>query len=469
MAKKKKPIPVKQDVVNASAKGSRPQPAKSKPRETAARHKAIPRLDGIAQRVKPVPVVANFQPTPEHPYLIERLLTPEEVAVEYLVRQTELDDQFEKARKALKKWWPSLKKTEDFRRGHITGVSVRYRTRFGRPVSPLQVVIGVNVATKLREEYLNDGEGVLSKLPPSIYGVPVKVVEGCFEFLAPARTASFLAGSTISPKNPLKFTDDLVGGVPIAPPGKPKEFGTLGVVLSATDGSFLGLTCQHVVGNKNKPFDQRGPDTASGQPVTRPIGKVTAAIRKNHTHTKTLTTETIDCAVLGFSQPPAAFPPIVFPPAGRWVQGLSHPAGQSPVGSVVVPMFFSKTRVKAAHSIFDVYKFGSATGGVLIGRIRDVDNLFFSVNGQGFSNNFTVEHRDANQRFVTPGDSGAILALRAEVSGAPAFVAIGILFAAIDTSGSIGLACNMSQILDGLNPDIPAVQQIISWQRPSGH
>lgn len=396
---------------------------------------------------------------------MERLLLPEEVAAEYAVRQVELDRQFDDARKALRKWLPTLKRSPMYKKGDITGVCVRYRTRFGRPVSPLQVVVGVNVRTKRRAEELDPSEILptqIPKVPKKLGIVPIKVVEGSFQLIA--KKAAFLRAAGTAPKNALPFTAPIVGGAAICPPLKPTEFGTLGVVFSQDGTSFLGLTCEHVI-RPNSSVDQRGPDQG-GNFDTRSLATVQMKRFGNTEHSKTGRIETIDCSILKIDTTEPVATPVLTPPGGEyWIRGISYIDGQIPQAATAVPLYFSSIPVSNEFVAFEMWKFGAAQGELVKGKLRDSNTGFFDVGGRSFENNFTVEHNDAN-RFITPGDSGSIIALRAKVNGSLAFVAVGILFATLEENGYIGLACNMSQVLDSMKPAIHSSRIISSWQLP---
>ena len=308
--------------------------AKAPPKKTTSRKKIASQASiadefksggSIDQTTSATVVFSSLKPgsnyEPGQPFKIERLISPKEVAAEYFARSEELDSDFAEARKVLAKWWPQLKKSKDFKKGHLTGASVRFRTKFGQVVSPLQVVIGINVADKVQQGDFKQF-GITTKLPPTKNGVPVKVVEGSFELMAPV-PASVLRGSTFSPLNPLKFSDALVGGAPIFPGSSVDEYGTLGVVVSATDG-YVALTCEHVVGSTSQ-VSQRGP-VVSGNPTVRPIGRVLGTFLNDHALNGR--TETLDCAAVKLEQPltggPITLPP---PPPVSWIRGVSQPDG----------------------------------------------------------------------------------------------------------------------------------------------
>jgi predicted flap endonuclease-1-like 5' DNA nuclease len=188
----------------------------------------------------------TFQPG--QPFRIERLLEPAEVAEEQAARHDELEAEFTKAKKAIRKFLkePQIKKA--IKAAQITGVSARFRTKFGHVVSPLQVVIGVNVSKKLCP--LGLARCGLKPIAPIYDGIRVKVVEGTFEQIT---SKAFFARGNLTPKAPLPFTEEIAGGVPIAPPNDLDDFGTLALVMDITENAssvYIGLTCDHVVGNQ---------------------------------------------------------------------------------------------------------------------------------------------------------------------------------------------------------------------------
>ncbi len=465
MAKKAVSV-IKEGIKNREKKGEPVVSENTKPpkkqikKKTASNESKKSSATDIPPSIQP-PVtvtVAVSQPTPERPYVIfEQLVTDAEAAQEYLARQPELDLQFERARKALNKWMPKLLKSNEYKQGHITGLSIRFRTRFGQPISPLQVVIAVNVGRKYDPKDLTRlGIAEIPKRTP-VDGFPVKVLEGTFELLQ-TQTGSLLRSGSIKPANPLGFGDPLVGGVPIAPPGSPDSFGTLGVVFSKA-GEWFGLTCHHVV-DSSPTVEQVGP-IASGVSTTRPIADV---IRKvNSDHFLDGTTETVDCASLEMKQLPAGVPQIVFPDfSSGWIRGVNTSPGQ-----VNVPVFYSTRRVELSDNRFVIWKFGAATGEVVQGRVLDTDTPDHLVNNKRHRNNFTVKQVNGDD-FLTPGDSGSIIALEASVGGKPAFIAVGVLFAKIDNSLRVGLACNMNHVIDalGLAAKLPSERLVDTWQRP---
>lgn len=409
-------------------------------------------------QLPPATVVLSI-PTPERPYLVERLLTGHEVALEYKARQPELDAQFARARKVLKKWAPKLRKMPEYNDVPITGLSVRYRSKFGHPVSPLQMVIAINVGRKYSQSEM-DRLGIKDQQLPSVMdGVPVKILEGSFELLSP-QSAVLAASTSTKPNNPLGFGDALVGGAPIARPGHADDFGTLGVVQSVVGGTWEGLTANHVV-TGNAVVEQVGP-VAAGVSTTRPIGNVIRAKNSNHSHNGV--TETLDCASLQLVQPFAGIPPSVFPPAGDgWIREVNAPNG----ALAGVPLFYSTRRVRQSDSAFKLWKFGAAMGQVIYGRVLDTDVPEFQIGSQRYRNNFTVENfSDSNNDFLLPGDSGSLLVAEALVNGNRAIVAIGILFARISNGLRVGLACNVSHVLDAITPTIPGERLIDLWDLP---
>ena len=392
-------------------------------------------------------------PTPEQPYLVERLLTEDEVTAEYLARQEELDAQFEKASAVLKKWAPKLRKTAEFKKHHITGMCLRFRSKFSHTVSPLRVVIAVNVATKFSPCDLEILK--IPMLPPSIDGIPVKVLEGTFDLL-PAKAVQ-LRGLFNKPKDPIPFTDELVGGIPIAPPNHPEAFGTLGVVLSDSAGDWLGITCEHVAKRFGSDVEQLGPDNAAG-PTSRRIGTVARAVNKAFNHSVDGDKETIDCASITLDQ----LPGVTLPQLGGRIRGVNH--------SPPVELYYSNTRMESLHKSYKVWKFGSATGEAVKGIIKDTSSLQFDIGNVRYENNFSVvfdrfaiPRMFSTSEFLIPGDSGSIVALEANVNGNRAFVAVGVLFAQLSTNPNIGFACNMRHVIDALKLKIPNGKLISSW------
>lgn len=390
------------------------------------------------------------------PFRIERLLTPEEVWQEYEARKEELDLRVAEAEKALERWMPKLRKTKQYKRGQITGACTRFRTKFGHVVSPLQVVIAINVERKLPLEDLK-AEGI-APIQPSFEGIPIKILEGEFELL-PTPQANLLRGTRV-PQAVLPLTEEITGGVPIAPPSDRIDFGTLGAIVSDSAGTFHGLTCQHVVQAEAR-TDQIGP-----WETYRDLGKVQQRIgppQQNHQFNGII--ESLDCAKIRVEQF-ATGQSIVFPPLNEtWIRGLSHGVNETPSSATVTPIYYATRRMTLIDGIFPLVKFGNGSGHLTRGRIDSVEHLEVRVNGQPFTKNFTVQAApNRNSAFAKPGDSGSIVALEAKIDGKDVYVAVGILFAALENS-SVGLACNMSHVIDALNLDaiIPATRLTNQW------
>lgn len=429
-----------------SASPKKPSPKKTSPKTPAAKEKSI--SDSTEANKSPaqstVLVLSNLAKSEtflaNKPFRIERILTANEVADEYLARKDELDKDFENASKVMKKFWKELKKSADYKSGHITGGSVRFRTKYGQVVSPLKVVLAINVARKLLPSEI--AQTKIIELKNTYGGFEVKVLEGAFEFIQSSPKASFLRG-LFAPSNPLSFSDEVVGGVPVCPPSSPEDYGTLGVVFSYASNKFTAITCQHVAVGLSR-IDQRGPDV-SGLPTLRPIGAVDTANTVLDEHSHDGVTETIDVSVIQLSPAGPHNPGLKYPTSpGAWIRGITQSLGTT----TVVPLFFSSERATPDLRHHVIWKFGATTGTVLKGRFDNYFNLEYDVQGRKCINNFTVKHEQDNQIFVLPGDSGSLLALDAFVGGTRAFVAIGILFASIVGSSNIGLACNICTVLD---------------------
>ncbi len=362
---------------------------------------------------------------PGMPFRLERLITPVEVGLEYAARRKELDAEFDRARKALRKVRPTLQKRKDFLDGSITGVSVRFRTKFGQVVSPLQVAIVINVNRKRTEKEL---ERLGYEKFEAIEGVRVKIVEGSFSLLN--ESASFLKGLA-SPKTPISFLDPIVGGAAIAPSGNPLAFGTLGVVAVSVDNKCFGISCQHVVSNSADQIDTDG--------STRLIGNVITSRPPNKDFEKGTTTESLDCSLLEFIKNSAN--PIAIPSSGNWVHGYSG------------ELYLAGRRVNSDELDKPIFKFGVGTGELVEGRIEALDRDV-KINGVPYFNNYSVVlAEDSGRTFAVPGDSGSVLVVQGLVDGVtPAFIIIGVLFARLDGDNAVkvGIACNMSYVVDAL-------------------
>lgn len=400
--------------------------------------------------------------TPGQPFRIERILTTEEVGQEYESRAAELGTQFDRARDTIEnRVLPELEKLGLIESGQVTGVSARYRTKFGHPVSPLQVVIGVNVARKLSVDHLKR-----RKIPvvDSHYdGIPVKVVEGTFDLIT---AKGFFLSGTQPPKEALPFTEEIVGGIPIAPPNDLDDFGTLGLATTIQDQvrQLIGVTCQHVV--KQQPKTRQIDDVGDDREIGRTLVSILPA---NRNQTFSSVTESVDCASLDL-RAPQGDPPLNEPPDGTWARGISHPVNEVPSAATAIPILFATRRANAIDTRLPLWKFGNGSGIRMEGRIDILNNQAIYINRLRYRNNFTVHLNNANGNFASPGDSGSLLAIEAKATldGVPrdVFIAIGVLFAALH-DGTTGLGCNMSHVIKALGLDniIPQDRLTGTWSR----
>jgi predicted flap endonuclease-1-like 5' DNA nuclease len=393
---------------------------------------------------------------PGQPYKIERLLEPAEAAAEHIARLDELEPEFVRARKAIRKFLkePDIKKAID--KGHITGVSARFRTKFGHEVSPLQVVIVVNVAKKLPMETLK--KCCLEPITPIYNGIRVKVVEGTFHLIT--KKGFFLTGQA-NPQSPLDFSTAISGGIPIAPSGDLDDFGTLTLVTDIIEGGkqkFIGITCNHVVKSDNAKIHQLGKKTSRN----RHIANVKMTIPpKDRNATKE---ESVDCA---YVVPLSGNTNFSLPPSGVWARGLSHSINESPDASTKTEILIASRKVNPHDVGFELWKFGSGLGTLIQdGIICNYEEEVYEIDGNKFYGNFSVSLRNKNAALATGGDSGSLLAIRAKVNNKIVFVAVGILFALLENK-TVGLACNMSEVIKALKLEIPKDRLVEGWDLPS--
>lgn len=374
---------------------------------------------------------------PGMPFRLERLISPVEVGTEYVARKKELDAEFERAEKAIKKLRPLLSRRKDC--ANITGTSVRFRTKFGQVVSPLQVAIVINVDRKRSLQDLKDQK--LEKFE-AIDGVPVKVVEGSFSLIS--ESASFLRGLS-TPITPVTFSDPIVGGAGIAPTGNPSAFGTLGLVAVSSNKKAYGISCQHVVSNSVEQIDPNG--------SRRIIGSIKLSRPPEKDFKRGSITESLDCSLVEFINTPNAA--IKFPSIGNWIHGF---AGD---------IYLAGRRVNSSELDKPIFKFGVGSGHHVEGRIEAL-NRDVIIDGVPYYNNYSVVlAEDSGRTFAIPGDSGSVLAVKANVNSQPAFVVIGILFARLDgeTAVKVGIACNMNYVLHALKleGEIPGLKIAKTW------
>ena len=378
------------------------------------------------------------------PFVIERILSPEEANLEFQARRDELQTEMNHAQKCADALWDRLAKLAEFK-NHITGISVRFRTRFGLPVSPLRVVIAVNVERKLSPEQLKEYgftgvDACIADLPIDLQH-ETKVLEGRFGLLGDG----FLLHGAVSPIAALPFDKVLVGGVPIHRPLEPTSaFGTLGLVSAADGRSPFGLSAQHVVGNENdvvEQIDHQGND--------REIGAVSVAQQAPFDVTVGGVVESIDAALVELRRDVAE---IKLPAHGEWARAISHTIDAEPPTTNSPPIFFSNRRIAAGDKGRPVWKFGNGTGFAAIGAIDSISQST-NINGASFKRNFSIEpFPNSNSTFVKPGDSGSVVATQAtSVNGLPqqAIILIGVVFAGLFDS-TRAVACNMNAVVKGL-------------------
>lgn len=446
-----------------------------------------------------VPTVATVVfsgsiPTAERPYLIERILTPQDVSVEYKLRSNELDSDFEKAGKALREWLDDFKKSPQYQEGHITGTSVTFRRSFGHIVSPLQVVIVINVARKYSKEKLKDKD--LKELPKVIDGIPVKILEGVFSYISNEEIPSRVVGaSTISgqvqPERPLPLTEEspLMGGIPIAQSSSPNQFGTLSVVLEE-DGKTIGLTNYHVLddGRSNTGTVQIG-DEGFGD--VRTIGFPNSRRKVLGSRTELNLSGSVDCAVIDLKGQYLDDDKLL----KNSIRDLTHlttvvedidangnKRKKVTVTDTGIPLFYADTQVDFSrdHGL-SVCKFGGRSGELFEGRLMPQKDSVVRIFDRDFSNLIFAIHQEANQIFVPGGDSASALLLKTMIQDddtgelIPAFVLAGLLFAQINGNASIGIACHFSQVKKALKlkinkkllkKDWVTDNDLITWELP---
>jgi hypothetical protein len=458
MAKKKaltKKATTKKAVASKKA-APKPSPAtaqKGSPDKGKASSDATP---SPSEKRPPTIVVAGWcTVTADRPYLVERILTTAEEWSEYELRKTELDAARKRAEEVLANWLPELQRHPDYESRHIAAVSVGYRRKFGHVVSPLQINIIVNVERKIDLADLSEQGRMI--IPTSIQGVPVKVLEGSYRLLSAGAvrdvaTGVFTASSGITiPNNPLPFSVPLIGGVPIAPVLHPERFGTLGIVIDETPTSVIGITNFHVV--RSGDVVQLGPDFPGGANPTRGVGTVGTRVKFGGPTGGLF--GSVDCAAISLSE---SFTPHA-------IRGITHDAGGTIPTSPAIPLYYltGNSFVDSTHSTRPIWKFGGSSGILMKGRILNLNAGVIQIPGSptNFINNFSVQHMDGNQ-FVPDGDSGSILAMRTPIKGKDAFVVVGLIYGALKSTDTVGLACHFSDVVKALNLQIPTTRAV-TW------
>lgn len=375
----------------------------------------------------PAIAVSGDIPTVERPYLVERLLEPDEVRLEYSLRRDELMEKFWRAENALREWKSELYEKKIWKENHITGCYVTYRRRFGHIVSPLQVVIAINVSTKYREDELEELE--MEVLPRSIDGVPVKILEGKFK-------------QSVSPTNPLPFSEALIGGAPVAPTGNPGAFGTLGIVVKEQSGDLKAITNEHIA-STGTDVDQLGPSGTAQAIGTVSVSRPVPGARQS----------TVDCAAI----------PVVESPTSQItadsVRNLTHTLNP-PLSSRGIDLYYAGRALNVDDTQLKVVKFGAASGRTLEGMIQGhatSDEVF--VNGVLYKNIIRFE---GGNSFQIPGDSGAVALIKTKVNNKRAFVVAGLFFAEID-SNTVGIACHFVDVVLALGLTISPNEIVSNW------
>ncbi|MGB7323419.1 MAG: hypothetical protein WBD31_01010 [Rubripirellula sp.] len=458
----------------------------SRPKETS-KSQPKTKTDG-ANPVVPVSFSSSdggvYQPG--LPFRIERILTFQEAEWEFAAREEELKQQFDRANKAIEKLLKEWRKTGGttkriergtsrihkkesvekkvcrlMKEGNVTAVSARYRTKFGHPVSPLQVVIAINVDKKVETQSELDSDPASSKafsvlpaavlpaedfLPKQYEGIPIKVIEGQFYLLA--KFDGYYARGAGQPKNPIPFDAPVVGGIPIAPPSNLADFGTLGL-LHATADRLLGLTCQHVVdGGKGAKVVQLGDSNG-----WREFASVQDAVLPKDRNANGF--ESVDCATIEVDTVNTK-PTVKLPKNGLWAMGFNA----APSNNKTIPLLVANDTLTKNNTKARLWKFGNGTGTLLPGRVGTIEHANVVIeldNGTlvEYSGNFSIQRPDADRGYVAGGDSGAIVAIEARVKSKAGkledvFLAIGLLFAALG-DGTTGLVCSTQAVLKALN------------------
>ena len=191
---------------------------------------------------------SNALPTVERPFLVEYFPSHWQILEEEWIRKEELSKKRKQAERVLRhnkeKW---LKNKE------VTGLSVGYRTKFGQIVSPLQIVIDIDVNRKYQEgdlprkhrECFKRVAFIRQKEGPFI---PVKIRERNY-------VSSIAVSSAGNAGTPDHESDNITGGIQIAPESDLGSWGTLGICvphIAAGISVLVGITNDHVVGAKTK-------------------------------------------------------------------------------------------------------------------------------------------------------------------------------------------------------------------------
>lgn len=342
----------------------------------------------------------------------------------------------------------------------VVGVNVAYRTKYQQIISPLQIVIMVDVVAKQPRSVLTlQGRYTF---PREILGVPVKVRQTRY-------LSSIARGIGLSQAiPPARRVQALIGGMAIAASDSPDTWGTLGVCLpdlaAPRPGSLVAITNYHVAGDSRSITASRATSLFDGDAH----GKVDEKIAPSSVKPSSVDSASVESAwfdTVAFDK--VAFGTVVRSAINRFVDasaiaaidgGVSREFSEGILGLVPSHQpfrFLRQSELKQGGSIADISKSGARTGllkGIITNRGMSIrvpellDEPFDSV----------IEVSGLDDEIMTDaGDSGAVLVGRYQ--GEP--VIFGLNFAMSDNRKRC-YAIPFGRVIASLGLQLPSERMI---------
>ncbi|MBL8819253.1 MAG: hypothetical protein JNL58_24695 [Planctomyces sp.] len=343
-------------------------------------------------------ILTEKSPTAECPYAVEMIVDAKQVLLEEKFRFSELSVRRRLAERLIRRY-----STDWRRQPEVTGVSVGYRTKLGQIVSPLQIVIDIDVDRKYGvNELPSKSRKCLPKWvamePDAGPWIPIKVRERNYLSCLPA-----IAKVTSVRAEPSESM--IIGGLQISTESEPKRWGTLGICVPHQPPGqpqiYVAITNEHVVGKKGTRIQ-----TPTGVESERDvIGEVSHSVRNSN----------VDAAVLTEVASNRPF--------GRGIM-------ESGISDQDTVLYFRDKDLSDRVNLLDfseIFKVGACTGekraGYILNRRRslnvpDLKTEFRNViEAAGF----------ANRMITDQGDSGSVLIGR--IGETSKYVVLGLNFA----------------------------------------
>jgi hypothetical protein len=316
-------------------------------------------------------------------------------------RFVELMEQRDQARKVLESKRDELMKD----RVDLSGLHVGYRRSDGKIKFPLEVCIVMSVREKLA---IGSPRMMATALPETIEEVPIDIVRDSFSRLEMPVPRTLPGARATSVSLPSKKRNPICGGVAIAHPDHPNEWGTLGFPFQQ-NGKVVLLTCQHVVQSSS----------GANSPVVQPPSMQTERIG------------VVDPSNVAWDLDAAL---ITADTDREIVQALAW-------GSSHLDVTIGLGDAVKGQRVFQMgAKSGKHRG---LGYVEDIDATVKLENGRQFDKQILVKPEDDSLPVVRSGDSGAVLVHR--VSDDLVEI-IGLVYGKTESGGLV--ACHRKSIFD---------------------